>query len=161
MVATLYQYIPVRVPAIREEPDSPDSIHRSTEARALQHIAMRARCRQQGGGRAQLSGLHLELLRLERGAMQFLPQLTYDERMDFIAAASRLWNVTSRQIEAMLDQASSIIMLRELSGMGTAIDDLAEYEIKRLYQNAVRYHSKRIRNVDRQRAASRLAAVGM
>lgn len=132
-LATIPQYIPFRPILLRDEPDVPDSVHRSTEERALRQIAMRSRYREQAGGRARLPKLHEELLKLERGAMQHLPQLTFDERMEFIRDAARLRDVSFRQIEALLDQASGIIMLRELSGLDTVIDDMDEHIIKRLY----------------------------
>ena len=137
-LATIHQYIPSRPVLIRDEPDIPDSIHRSTEERALRNIAMRVRYSQQAGRRNALPGLHLDLLRLERAAMQWLPQLTFDERMEFIAGAAKLRNVSPRQIEALLDQAGSIMMLRDLSGLDTAIYDLTEQRTKQLYGNALR-----------------------
>lgn len=138
-IAALPQYIPFRPQIQREEPDIPSSIHRRTEEAALRTVAMRIRYSQGAKGQAGLSSLHLELLRLERGALQFLPQLTYDERMDFIAWAARLRNVTARQIESLLDQASDIMMLRELDRLATVIDDMSESQVKRLFQNQVRY----------------------
>lgn len=127
----IFQYIPSR-PIIREEVDSPDSVNRATEARALKQIALCARYRQQTGGHATLSHLHTELLRLERAALQHLPHLTYDERMEFIAVMAHLPRVTPRQIEARLDEASDIIMLRELSGIDTQIEDYTPGDVERM-----------------------------
>lgn len=137
-LSIIHQHIPFRSNPSREEPDIPDSIHRSTEDRALKQIAMRARYNQQARGHVTLSGLHVEMLRLERAALQHLPSLTYDERMEFIAGAARLRNVTARQIESYLDQAGGILMLRELNGWATSFDDLNEAETKRLYHNTSR-----------------------
>lgn len=142
-VPTIHQYIPFRPGQQRDEPEIPDSIHRSTESRAFRTIALRAHYRQQAGGRTGLPSMHLELLRLERGALQHLPQLTHDERMEFVAGAARLRNVTPRQIEALLDQASDIMMLRELSGLVTTIDDLDEAQMKQLYHGAIRPEKRR------------------
>lgn len=141
----IYQHIPVRVPAEREEPDVPDSIHRSTEERALRQIAQCIRYRTQSGRRERLTGVHLELLRLERGAMQHLPQLTYDERMEFIVTAAHLRGVSHRQVEGILDQASDIIMWRELRGMTTPIHDLDEQQVKRLFRSASGGQASRLR----------------
>lgn len=138
VVAAIQQYIPFRTAVVREEPDVPDSVHRATEDRALRTIALRARYSQQAGRRAVLSGIHLELLRLERAALQYLPSLTFDERMEFVAGAAKLRNVSARQIEALLDQASSIMMVRELSDLVTPIDDLSEERTKQLYRSALR-----------------------
>lgn len=138
VAATIAQYIPFRPALIREEPDIPDSIHRSTEERALRQIAMRARYASAVRGNASLSQMHLELMRLERGAMQHLPQLTYDERIEFIISAAHLRNVTPRQMEALLNQASDILMLRELNGQATDIVDLTPAQVQHLYRGAYR-----------------------
>lgn len=140
---TINQYIPFRPGQQRDEPDIPDSVNRSTEERAFRTIAMRAHYRSRAGGREGLPALHLELLRLERGALQHLPQLNWEERMEFIAAAAHLRNVTPRQIESYLDQASDRLMLQELSGLSTIVDDFDEVQVKRLYQNANRADKRR------------------
>lgn len=145
-VPTIHQNIPFR-PVQRDEPEIPGNVNRSTETSAFRRIAMRAHYRQRAGGREGLSALHLELLRLERGALQHLPQLNHDERMEFIANAARLRNVTPRQIESYLDQASDRLMLQELCGVVTEINDLTEAEVTRQYHSHVRYS----RNPDRRR----------
>lgn len=141
-VPTIHQNIPFR-PTQRDEPEIPGNVNRSTETSAFRRIAMRAHYRQRAGGREGLSSLHLELLRLERGALQHLPQLNHDERMEFIASAAKLRNVTPRQIESYLDQASDRLMLQELSGVVTVIDDLDEVQVKRLYHGSIRPEKRR------------------
>lgn len=144
-IPVIYQNIPIRIPIQREEVDVPDSIHRSTEERALRQIAQCARYRHQAGGREKLTGVHMELLRLERAALQHLPQLTHDERIAFIISAAHLRGVSPRQVESVLDQASDIIMWRELRGLKTAIEDLDEHQAKRLYRSASDGGMRRLR----------------
>jgi hypothetical protein len=100
-------------------------------------MAAVARLTDRTRNRSSLSGLHIELLRLERGAMQHLPQLTYDERMEFIADAARLRRVSRRQIAALLDQASDIMMLRELRGLATSIEDYDQREVESIWRRTV------------------------
>lgn len=150
VIPVIFQNIPIRVPAQRDDPDVPDSIHRSTEERALRQIAQSIRYRHQSGGREKLTGVHLELLKLERGALQYLPQLTHDERIEFILSAAHLRGVSHRQVESILDQASDIIMWRELQGMSTEISDLDESQVKRLYRSASAGQSRRFQTAERR-----------
>lgn len=121
----------------QEEPEVPDSVSRTTETLACRLIATEARIRRRTRSRDTLSGLHIELLRLERGAMQHLPQLTYDERMEFIVDAARLRRVSRRQIAALLDQASDIIMLQDLRGLATPIEDYGQREIESMWRHTI------------------------
>lgn len=129
----------------QEEPEIPDNVSRTTETLAFRRIAAAARIRERTYNRATLSGLHIELLRLERGAMQHLPQLTYDERMEFIADAARLRRVSRRQIAALLDQASDIMMLRDLRGLATAIEDYDQKEVESMWRRTIAPSKKRQR----------------
>ena len=158
-IPTIHQYSPIRARLPIEEPDTPDSVRRSTEERALRQIAQCAHYLYLAHGRTRLTSVHLELLRLERGAMQFLPQLTHDERIEFIIAAARLRDVSPRQLEGILDQASDILMWRELRGLDTAIQDLTEHEIKRLYRSTTGYRPRKSRLADSRRGRIAQAAV--
>lgn len=120
-----------------DPPDVPDSIHRGTENKAFLSMALRVRYGQQTHGRASLSRFHLELLKLERAAMQYLSHLNYDERMEFIAGHARLVDVTTRQVESFLNQIGDILMFRELCGIETAILDYTLQETESLRRRSL------------------------
>lgn len=121
--------------ARKEEPDVPDSVRRATEICALRNMAARSKSLQRTKGHTTLSNLHIELLRLERAALQFLPHLQFEARMEFIAEHAQIGRngiVPIRQIQALLDQASDIITLLDLSGRRFELNDLTEVDVRRM-----------------------------
>lgn len=119
----------------KEEPDAPDSVRRATEICALRNMAVRSKSLQRTKGHTMLSHLHIELLRLERAALQHLPHLQFEARMEFIAEHAQIGRngiVPIRQVQALLDQASDIIMLLDLSGRWFEFEDLTEADVRRM-----------------------------
>lgn len=135
-----------------EEPEIPENVSRNTETLAFRRMAAVARIKERTRNHMTLSGLHVELVRLERAAMQHLPHLTYDERMEFIAESARLRNISPRQTGALLNQASDIIMLRDLHGMATSIEDYSAEQIERM-----RFPRNNSQRKGRKAAAARAA----
>jgi hypothetical protein len=136
----------------QEEPDIPENVTRTTEIAALRRIAARARISSRVGIRLALSALHIELIRFERAALQYLPHLDYDERMEFIRGAAHLRNVSARQIAALLDQASDILTLCELDGIVTPLEDISEQQTKSLYWGTIRRVNRRTERARKQGA---------
>jgi hypothetical protein len=90
----------------------------------------------------------VELLRLERAALQHLPHLQFDARMEFIAEHARIGRngiVPVRQIQALLDQAGDILTLMDLGGRSFDFEDLTESDIRRMQDLGARKLKAKLR----------------
>lgn len=133
----LFQY---RRPRYEAEPDAPDSIYRDTEERAFRNIAVKAGLSDRVAGRKTLSHTHIDLLRLERCAMQYLPPYYAGAEIaqwvaDAYAQKFRA-RLTVGQAKAFLDQAGYIMLAQELAGSCIVIEDYSEREFEALCRPA-------------------------
>ncbi len=88
------------------------TVHRPTEDAAIRHIRIQARIIQRQGSGLKLNWAQRMCLRLERVSMSKTP---YPE--DICQWIAERTTFRYRQINALLDEASQVIALRELLGL--------------------------------------------
>lgn len=120
-----------------------NSTHRPTELWTFHHIEQQQRAIHAMGRRLELPPAYERILKLERAAIRYYPQLTADERLDFVAtnadAKKRAVTLpyTEREIISMLDRASDILEVRSALGMPCEVPDYSETEARRFWRRYV------------------------
>lgn len=105
--------------------EEPDTVSRPTEIIALRNIYRQSRLMSKRGVMINLTTMHREALRLEHQAMSKPP---YPDNI-YGYVSSRMIGVPPTQVKFLLDEASLVVLLRDVLGLPALVMDWDVIEV--------------------------------